>query len=69
MKELLLLALGIYIGFVCGLGSSFGRLEEAVRHGAVINGDVTIRHNGRPLTMSNLHINANGAEYTITVAK
>lgn len=64
-QTMLLILLGGYVGLSVGVGMSWSDLHELASRKPVINGDVTIRANGHGATLSNMHINANGAEYAV----
>jgi hypothetical protein len=52
------LIVGLWIGGVCGVGFSFGRLEDIsrVRQPTIIEGNVTIESNDKPVTLTNMNI-------------
>ncbi len=56
MKEIIILLVGCWIGFVCGLGSSFGRIEKLALEKPKIEGNVTIHGYGKPVTISGFQI-------------
>lgn len=66
-KAIVLLAFGLWVGFVLGVATAQGRIEQLAKTRPVINGDVTIRANSKPVTISNMDINANGAEFAVKV--
>lgn len=67
MKELgqvvAVLILGGWIGFVCGMGSAFGKIEKLAEYKPrITNGTVHIHGNGQPVTVSGFYIDMAGQD-------
>jgi hypothetical protein len=56
-----ILFFGLWMGYVCGLGSAFGRLEKIVP-ARVTNGSIHIYGNGQPVSVSGFFVDLQGQD-------
>lgn len=58
LQVLVSLIVGLWIGGACGVGFSFGKLEDIARHRqpTIIEGNVTIESNDKPVTLTNMNV-------------